>query len=362
MSEMLHFHSSVSGALVAVQNNLPAAGLDFLDGSQDIFAQIVSSGKVLSGLMRHPGTSQNEAFLEYAGSATSAFVSAMLANPVPTSAFNLISSFFDFRISDNDNESDAILQEPQVKISDVGTEISGISQKAFNLIHNCELALAHTERQLARTKILASQMQKNTAVTKCEKRMECIFPDSRTMNKVMQDALLEVMVERDKGHSELVATRVFHTHEMDQQRRKIEMLESKLKFMEDMSNRESAAAAAFFLGQETIPDVNSMTRIEEEMVQNVDQELTALCRQLSSEISSRVAAELEIVRLKESRRVERNGELSDRTSIQEQLEHYKQKTEEEAARCKVAIKEKEEWRQSFQRLLELEDIDPKEIR
>ena len=234
------------------------------------------------------------------------------------------------------------------------------SQEVFALLHNCELAVARTERQLLRAQVLASAIQdvnQNTAV----QPNGGLYSTSKSKipNKIMQDALASVMLERDETHSALVATRVIHVHELDQQRRKVGILESKLKFLEDSSNRDSAPAASFFLGQTTIPDITSMTRIEKQMVQSVDAELLALCRQLSSEISSRVSAELETIRLQESSIVAHAMELADRAALEEQLEFYKTKAEAESLRCEAAVQETNKWKQAFQRILQ-SDADEKQ--
>ncbi len=232
----------------------------------------------------------------------------------------------------------------------IPTQVS--SKEVFELLDNCASAISKAERQTNRAQRLTKMALKISSDTNSTSRPQS---SSEGVNKIIQNALLSVMTERDEALSQLVASRVLHTHEMDQQKRKTEVLDTKLKYKEELDNQESAAAAAFFLGQEKLPELNPMTEIEKNMVQSVDAELLALCRQLSSEISLKVAAELEVIRLKESRKIEREFEMNQRKNLEQQLAYYKRKADEESVRSRVAMEEKEKWRQSFEHLMEKEN-------
>ena len=69
LSDMLHFHSTISATLVAIQNAPSAAGLSVLkgEGSNEVFAQVIYSGKMLHGLMLHLKTSAGHSNFEYIG-------------------------------------------------------------------------------------------------------------------------------------------------------------------------------------------------------------------------------------------------------------------------------------------------------
>jgi len=240
---------------------------------------------------------------------------------------------------------------PHANLNIANETIRSIPGEVFELLDKCELAVSKTERQITRAQRLAAQTIKREASDSYGIGIK--ESNTNTFTKeVMQDALINVMKERDEMHSHLVAFRILHTHEMDQIQRKNGLLESKLKFAEQINNKDTAPAAAFFLGQETIPDLNSMTKIEIAMVQNVDDELLALCKQLSSEISSRVAAELEVIRLKESRRIEREVETTERSNLEAEVKFFKQKFEEERNRSNAVKTEKEMWQRSFEELVQ----------
>lgn len=225
------------------------------------------------------------------------------------------------------------------------------SKDILSLLHNCELTVARSERHLVRAHTLS---RIKSPVEIIRKNHDVPRSSNYLKDKIMQQAITSVMLERDEAHTALVSSRVFHAHQVDLQRRKIELLESKLLFIEESSNLNSAPGAAFFLGQETIPDINSVTKIEKEMIQNVDVELLELCRQLSSAISSRVAAELEILRIKESRRVEQAAEAANRAQLDDEVQKYKIKAENETLRREAAEIELQKWKDSYAALLQSE--------
>jgi hypothetical protein len=61
------------------------------------------------------------------------------------------------------------------------------------------------------------------------------------------------------------------------------------------------------------------------MMQNSDEELIALCQQLSGEISARTSASLEIIRLKEGRSIERTHEASEKEALKDELKRVKER-------------------------------------
>merc|ERR1740139_518190 len=138
---------------------------------------------------------------------------------------------------------------------------------------------------------------------------------------------------------------------MELEKRKVLMLKRKIEHIERFSNEESTAAAAFFLGMGEPIVQDTLGKIEREMVQNTDAELLALCRQLSLEISSRVTAELEILRLKESRKIEHDIEIAERAKLREEVERCKKELEKEVQRRQLAEDDKRRWEQSFQQLI-----------
>lgn len=288
----------------------------------------------------------------------SAFINALFSNPIPTTVFNAVLAFFDIQDVALVDTIFKISKNPWLDVAateygpNTTTDVPNMSE-ILSLLHNCEVSVARTERYLTRARILSATKHPILTTPNQREIVRTSTSSSQMKNEIMQDALTSVMLERDEAHSALVSSRVFHVHQVDQQRRKINMLESRIRFMEESSNVNSAPAAAFFLGDEVFPHIDSVTKIEKEMIQNVDVELLELCRQLSSAISSRVAAELEIVRMKESRRVEHAVEAATQSQVEEELSRYRNEAETELRRRLAAEEELQKWKKSYE-LMEYE--------
>ncbi len=277
------------------------------------------------------------------------FINALLSYPLPTFPFNLVVKFLrmqefvpDTLESSLDSEASNLVSEE--KLWDYESELVNI----VSLVESCRGAIHQTKRQTVLVNKLATEVF--SSVTSAKEEIKYL-PSPSKYSTALHDALMAVMAERDEAQSQLVAERVFHTHQLDQEQRKIQVLEKKVHYLEKLNNEDSASAAAFFLGQEEIPNKYTLGKIEEKMVQNVDAELMELCRQLSSEISLRVSSELEILRLKESRKIERETESVERKMLDDQVAHYKQKMEEALAERDSAIKETEKWKKSFENIV-----------
>jgi hypothetical protein len=218
-----------------------------------------------------------------------------------------------------------------------------------SLIRSLESCLTRTEVNVRNVERLLSESRKPSKKELPYKGNEL---SSNTYLRAMQSALTCAMTERDEVHAQLVASRVLHMHEMEQLKRKHENLKEKLFLIEKMENRESAAAAAFFLGQESIPDIHTLKqKSRDKMTQDSDEELLALCKQLSYEISCRVSSELESIRLKESRKLERDIELSQREDLQQQLKSSNLRMDQERQLRLETEEERNRWRLSYLQLL-----------
>lgn len=225
----------------------------------------------------------------------------------------------------------------------------------LSLVGNLESCLTKTEINVRNVERLLIELLKPTR-KELPRKDKAI--SSNTYLRAMQSALTCAMAERDEAQAQLVASRVIHIHEMEQLKRKHENLKEKLFLIEKMENRESAAAAAFFLGQESVPNIHSLKeKSRDKMTQDSDEELLALCKQLSYEISCRVSSDLEIIRLKESRKIERDIELSEREDIREQLKSSHLKIDQEKQLRLEAEEERNRWKQSYLQLLSAAQVE-----
>ena len=72
-----------------------------------------------------------------------------------------------------------------------------------------------------------------------------------------------------------------------------------------------------------------------------------MCRQLSSEIESRTAASLEIVRLREGLKIEREAEKTRRDEMQQEIDALKEQVALERSKRQETAKERNNWQHSF---------------
>lgn len=161
----------------------------------------------------------------------------------------------------------------------------------------------------------------------------------------MHNALMSVMEERDEAHARLIAAGVLHIHEMEQQRKTINRLAQEL-------------SEAKLLTENTTSKVDHRMRrsnIVQDMQQDSEAELVSLCQQLASEIAARTSAGLEILRLKEGRKIEREQEASERLALMAELEKTRELLSAERARCAESCAESKRWRQSYQKVVEMHE-------
>lgn len=385
-SELIKFHADVSDGLLAIRHDLKATGFNSMnqDTKDTLFAQVLHSGRLLKGLLFYHEKENNTHMLDsvckfedkalslmpphvtidnnnipfsflLTGDISEQFINAILSEPLPTIVFQLSVVFLCMQNQAIIESTELIGESRPNSLSDSLSlpDYERDFAQIVSLVQTCKGTISHANRQAVLANKLASE--RLDCSIKSKKQQVTLAPIQKKYSIALHDALLAVMVERDGAQSQLMAERVFHTHELDQERRKIEMLEKKIDYLKKALNEGSSSAAAFFLGQEEIPNKNSLNKIEKSMVQNVDAELMELCRQLSSEISSRVSSELEVLRLRESRKIEREMESVERKMLDDQVNYYKKKMEEAQAERDTAIRETVKWKTSFEKLVA---IDP----
>eukprot|EP00563_Minutocellus_polymorphus_P004727 CAMPEP_0181037496 /NCGR_PEP_ID=MMETSP1070-20121207/9433_1 /TAXON_ID=265543 /ORGANISM="Minutocellus polymorphus, Strain NH13" /LENGTH=182 /DNA_ID=CAMNT_0023115217 /DNA_START=115 /DNA_END=663 /DNA_ORIENTATION=- len=160
----------------------------------------------------------------------------------------------------------------------------------------------------------------------------------------MHKALIVAMADRDEAHAQLVASSVLHVHEMETERKKNDRLTRKLVIAEKLNAEGSGAGGSFFLGSDEVAQKHNMSA---NAMQSSDEELLAMCQQLSSEIKSKTAASLEIVRLKESHKIKRETEKTRRDEMQNEIDALKQQLATERLKRAEAEESAKKWQQSF---------------
>jgi hypothetical protein len=169
----------------------------------------------------------------------------------------------------------------------------------------------------------------------------------------MHSAFMKVMEERDEAHAKRVSANVLHVHEMEQQRKKAAHLATQLETVKRMA----AATGQLFLSEQEKQETEKLRQFEKNMQQDSEAELLSLCQQLSSEIASRTSASLEIVRLKESRKIEKEHEAAEKVAMREEITMLREQLAEERRNKDLARQESGSWRQSFEQVVKVKDRD-----
>jgi len=182
---------------------------------------------------------------------------------------------------------------------------------------------------------------------------EPLLPTHATdhLQEAMHAALMKVMAERDEAHAQLVSTSVLHAHTVEQEKKKADRLTEKLEIV----HKQQLKHVPLFQKKKAEEEKEQREKWEKkelEMQQNSDAEIVALCEQLSGEISSRTKAALEVIRLKESRSVERQHEAEEKDAIKSELIRVKELLASEQKRAQEAQSEAEKWKQYCEKLME----------
>jgi hypothetical protein len=173
-------------------------------------------------------------------------------------------------------------------------------------------------------------------------------PISNHFRDAMYSALMTVMEERDEAHARMVAADVMHVHELEQERN----VRKHLSYQLQRRNAElESLKEAIKKG-----NVNSNTTSKESLPSRADSqtdnELVSLCQQLSAEIASRTSASLEILRLKESRKIERENEAAEREALERELQLAREALAQHKRMLARSQQESTNWKQSYEKALQ----------
>ena len=133
-----------------------------------------------------------------------------------------------------------------------------------------------------------------------------------------------------------------------------------LQFTEELARLKESQNSSSFFGvggnkADNIPTKALEAKIESferVLAKNGDEEMAALCHQLAGEISAKTSHALEIIRLKETRELERQTESDEKQAMKDELEALKKRLEEEQKRREEVEREMNGWKSSYQKLAE----------
>lgn len=208
--------------------------------------------------------------------------------------------------------------------------------------------LTSAKNKLSATRDLVG-LARTIATAKAPSESPCVeqFPiapqPARTASDAFHEAvhtvLMQVMAERDESHARMVAAGVLHLHEVEQLRKQVTRLTAQLE-----------------AGTSGDPEGEARVQtLKREMQQDSDMELVSLCQQLAGEISSKTNASLEVLRLKESREIERTTEDAEKKALAKQAQDATEALSKERTRAEKAEAELEHWKASYVNLVEEEE-------
>ena len=280
------------------------------------------------------------------GTAIEEFLNSMLDCPLPIDGLTQLADFLkikDVSTENIDEPEETFRPLPSTLTTAPGKETD--ARTANDLLTVCQTQILRAENQNILTRKLAEQAAPARSLSSASTSLSFISSNIEISpyHEAMHTALIQAMEERDEARARLVTAQVLHVHEMDQQRKTIQQLESQL---EDQKRGEAKSTP------EKPKDPTELKRIERGMQQNSDAELVALCQQLGSEISGRTEAELEIVRLKESRKIERDSEQREKANLLLEIKDLKEKLAKEQQKTQSAEEASGSWKRSFQDIVQ----------
>ena len=259
-----------------------------------------------------------------------------------------------------ENAKEIEQQEPNDKATEQPGTAEKESDNIFALSAKCVTELMGAEQSGKLAMDLATVTAQSHDTAAAASFFEPLLPTHVTehLQEAMHAALMKVMAERDEAHAQLVSTSVLHAHALEQERKKAERLSAKLELANKILLQQQKKGGPLFGGldknkkkeQEEKEEREKLEKKQEIMQQNSDAEIVALCEQLSSEISSRTKAALEVIRLKESRKIERQHEADEKDALKSELMRMKEKLAREQQKSQEAESEAEKWKQYYEKM------------
>lgn len=293
-------------------------------------------------------------FISPPAQAISDFLNAIVECPLPLDALTLLTDFLTLSdASSRPCHSDRLVTDHESIDANALEAWSKERSELFDLATLCETELIRAEKQLYMAHGLASADAASGGPSLVEKPTEAKTPQPFTqplLQEALHKTLIQIMEERDEAHARLIAADVLHIHELEQKRKQLEALESQLAV-----SRQHAADTNLFANDKERKQFEAMRRHDLDRQRDTDAELMSLCQQLAGEISSRTATNLEVIRLKEIRKIERETERAQKQALQDELLQVRRDLERERQRTAFLRRDTKTWKDSFEEAVRIKD-------
>lgn len=239
--------------------------------------------------------------------------------------------------------------------------------KLFGLLSTCETELLRFENRLPTSSKMETKVPAPTIPEppRAPKFLYANFdkpllPASvqEQLNQSIYEALFSVMAERDEAHAQLVGSNVYHVHEVEQEKRKIKLLQFELEVAKQGSQSNQAANVVNLFGQkfdvgmkaDDKPQKDLEAKLKQFQRENNDDMMTALSRQLAVEIHSKTECEAEIKRIKKSEELKAENGANESKALKEELKRVQELLKAEQQVKEDAVKDSEKWKAAYESL------------
>lgn len=281
----------------------------------------------------------------------------MLDSLLPVDSLLLLSDFLQLTDASTSNQDTELsrLELPFARAAEIHLNENQRLERANEVLSStslCENELLRAEKQTLLAERLSHLKKQSTNELLKREPSETVSylvgadqPHSASdqFRDAMHAALMTVMEERDEAHARMLSAEVLHVHQMEQQRKKAENLSTELELLKKSAPTNGARARNN--QNENGPDQETVRKLERQ--HDTDAELISLCQQLAGEISARTSASLEIVRLKESRKIEQENEAIEKQALKDEITQLRQQLAQERKKSLLARRESGSWRESF---------------
>jgi hypothetical protein len=213
---------------------------------------------------------------------------------------------------------------------------SGKTSILLGLLSACETELSRAENHAINANAIVLKgpppiAAASDAMGPIPSLYEPLLPPSVTegFHDAMHEALMRVMAERDDARATLVASKVLHVHELEQERKINQRLTQQLKVAEALTRErvQMPQLPDFFQQKSKKPEAEAkamMHNYELEIKKNNDAEITEISQQLASEVAQKTSHALEVKRMKETREIERKYEADEAEALKVELKRVKE--------------------------------------
>eukprot|EP00934_Nitzschia_sp_Nitz4_P008098 Nitzschia sp. Nitz4//scaffold135_size62275//54221//61276//NITZ4_006357-RA/size62275-snap-gene-0.60-mRNA-1//-1//CDS//3329535584//8088//frame0 len=350
LSDIFVLHTIVSES---VETAMASAGESW-DFSH-LLENVVLLGRTLRGFL-DTNTDVLQRTRDYQAEILEAFLNLVVQCPLTKEAISILSELLGLG---DESGNETIIGNPENN-DDMATPLSP-PDAIFSLLAACETELVHEDSMFDRSSTKIPEIEAGKADEKIpdfysldKTIFEPLIPPAlgEQVRSALHSALVDAMAERDEAHAQLIASNVLHVHEMEQERRKTERMKIEKALQEEAWKLRQPNVGNFF---QNLSDDKQRRQLEARLQnferilsRNSDEELATICQQLAGEISTKTAHALEISRMKQTRKMERNNEESEKEALRAELERTKLELAEKMTLLESKSREAAKWKEAFE--------------